>query len=483
MTNINFNEASIGEVTEDDKVALEIMNKGRGGGIKSTASFQAVLGESSDAGVVGKSTGRRGIAILGESEHPDGGAGIAGKSKNDRGVFGESETNDGVRGESRAGIGVFGVTNTPLDGNESPNVENEIKGVGVVGIGRAKASVGLWGETIHGEGGAGVVGRSNAWRGVHGQSTTNVGVYGVATGEKASAGVVGETTHDTGGAGVIGKSKNWIGVFGESKSSVGIQGVSDTSIAVQGIGKLKGSIGVWGETPADGGGAGVVGINNAAWIGVHGIAKGEGGHGVMGEVQHEKGGAGVIGKSINWIGVYGESLNHVGVWGKSINGGIAARFEGQIHCTGTIEQNHADCAEDFDIDESESVEVGTVMVLIGTGSLQPSYQEYDKKVVGIISGGGGYKPAIVLDRQQILDQENGNKNKDRLPVALMGKVYCKVDATNSAIEIGDLLTTSSSKGYAMKAEDPAKAFGAVIGKALDSIKEGMGMIRVLVTLQ
>jgi len=36
----------------------------------------------------------------------------------------------------------------------------------------------------------------------------------------------------------------------------------------------------------------------------------------------------------------------------------------------------------------------------------------------------------------------------------------------------------------MKAEDPVKAFGAVIGKALGSIKEGtMGMIRVLVTLQ
>jgi hypothetical protein len=39
------------------------------------------------------------------------------------------------------------------------------------------------------------------------------------------------------------------------------------------------------------------------------------------------------------------------------------------------------------------------------------------------------------------------------------------------------------KGYAMKADDPMKAFGAVIGKALGSIKDGVGMIPILVALQ
>jgi hypothetical protein len=138
---------------------------------------------------------------------------------------------------------------------------------------------------------------------------------------------------------------------------------------------------------------------------------------------------------------------------------------------------NADCAEDFDIEGLENVEAGTVMVLTENGSLKSSYQEYDKKVAGIVSGASGYKPAIVLDRQ---DQ----KNKDnRLPIALIGKIYCKVDARHSSIEIGDLLTTSPTKGYAMKAEDPMKAFGAVIGKALGSIKEEIGMIPVLVALQ
>ncbi len=65
----------------------------------------------------------------------------------------------------------------------------------------------------------------------------------------------------------------------------------------------------------------------------------------------------------------------------------------------------------------------------------------------------------------------------------MGKVYCKVDAQYGAIEIGDLLTTSPTPGYAMKANDPLRAFGAVIGKALSTLPEGTGMIPILVTLQ
>ena len=49
-----------------------------------------------------------------------------------------------------------------------------------------------------------------------------------------------------------------------------------------------------------------------------------------------------------------------------------------------------------------------------------------------------------------------------MPIALIGKVYCKVDANYSSIEIGDLLTTSDTPGYAMKAADPLKAFKVTI---------------------
>ena len=51
------------------------------------------------------------------------------------------------------------------------------------------------------------------------------------------------------------------------------------------------------------------------------------------------------------------------------------------------------------------------------------------------------------------------------------------------IEVGDLLTTSATPGHAMKATDPLKAFGAVIGKALRPLDSGQGLIPVLIALQ
>jgi hypothetical protein len=232
----------------------------------------------------------------------------------------------------------------------------------------------------------------------------------------------------------------------------------------------QGAAGVWGETTQYG------------TAGVKGTSTGSTSVGVLGEnAQYQSAGVKGVSTGQEAAGVFGYSTGQgaVGVLGE---GPVAGRFVGNVEVTGDISLLNADCAEDFDIAESEeNIEAGTVMVLDEKGLLQPSYHEYDKKVAGIVSGSSGYKPAIVLDRQQNQDQDK--KNKARLPIALMGKVYCKVDARHSSVGIGDLLTTSSTKGYAMKAEDPMKAFGAVIGKALGSIKEGLGMIPVLVTLQ
>jgi hypothetical protein len=109
------------------------------------------------------------------------------------------------------------------------------------------------------------------------------------------------------------------------------------------------------------------------------------------------------------------------------------------------------------------------------GFLQPSAEMYDKRVIGIVSGARNYRPGLILDRQQ--------SSSDRSPIALVGKVYCKVDADISPIQIGDLLATSSTPGHAMSASDPVRAFGAVLGKALGSLKSGKGLISVLVALQ
>jgi hypothetical protein len=115
------------------------------------------------------------------------------------------------------------------------------------------------------------------------------------------------------------------------------------------------------------------------------------------------------------------------------------------------------------------------MVLGEEGMLYQSQQAYDKRVVGVISGAGDYKPGIVLDKQQ--------SRLNRKPIALLGKVYCKVDASYAPIEVGDLLTTSHRPGHAMKAADPLKAFGSVIGKALRPLQAGQGLIPILIALQ
>jgi hypothetical protein len=148
---------------------------------------------------------------------------------------------------------------------------------------------------------------------------------------------------------------------------------------------------------------------------------------------------------------------------------------GNIEVAGDIRLTNADCAEDFNIGTDLFVEPGTVMVLGEEGALFPSHNAYDKRVAGVVSGAGDYKPGIVLDQQK--------SERNRQAIALLGKVFCKVDAQYSEIEIGDLLTTSPTPGHAMKADDPLKAFGTVIGKALRPLAEGQGLIPILIALQ
>jgi len=148
---------------------------------------------------------------------------------------------------------------------------------------------------------------------------------------------------------------------------------------------------------------------------------------------------------------------------------------GDINATGDIVLANADCAEEFVIEDGERMEPGTVMVLGQEGSLRQSTKAYDKKVAGVISGAGDFKPGVILDRRV--------ECTHRMAISLMGKAYCKVDAQYAPIEAGDLLTTSPTAGHAMKATDPVNAFGTVIGKALKPLEKGTGLIPILISLQ
>jgi hypothetical protein len=199
------------------------------------------------------------------------------------------------------------------------------------------------------------------------------------------------------------------------------------------------------------------------------------GNGVLG-ISHDATASGVSGVNENGgVGVAGDSHKPGGI-GLLGRGSVAGRFEGDVEVTGDIRLvNGADCAEDFDVVIDEPVEPGTVMVIDDRGLLRQCCQAYDQRVTGVVSGAGNYRPAIVLDRRDCWMQ--------RAPIALLGKVYCKADAQYGVIETGDFLTTSATAGHAMKANDRARASGSIIGKALQPLKAGRGLVPMLVALQ
>ncbi|MFN8344163.1 MAG: hypothetical protein U0X91_04130 [Spirosomataceae bacterium] len=138
----------------------------------------------------------------------------------------------------------------------------------------------------------------------------------------------------------------------------------------------------------------------------------------------------------------------------------------------------ADLAEHFDINGNDALLPGTVVSIDPDkpGQLRVAQNAYDKTVAGIVSGAGEVQPGMLMGQAGTL--ANGQH-----PVALTGRVYCRVDAQFGAIRPGDLLTTSSTAGHAMKALDSSQAQGAILGKAMTSLETGTGLVLVLVSLQ
>lgn len=145
----------------------------------------------------------------------------------------------------------------------------------------------------------------------------------------------------------------------------------------------------------------------------------------------------------------------------------------------------ADLAENFDIacahvgDDVVSAAPGMVVSIDARhiGKLVVTSKAYDRTVAGIVSGAGGVNPGLTLSQPgTVADGEH--------PVASVGRVWCYADAdAGGPIEPGDTLTTSDTPGHAMRAGDKTRAPGATIGKAMSSLREGRGLVLVLVSLQ
>ena len=142
--------------------------------------------------------------------------------------------------------------------------------------------------------------------------------------------------------------------------------------------------------------------------------------------------------------------------------------------SGDIILSNADFAEDFEVVDPGTAEPGTVMVLDEGGRLVPSARAYDRRVAGVVTGAGSYRPGIIMDRHE--------HRPDRRPIAMVGKVFCRVDADLGGVEVEDLLTTAPTPGHAMRVGDPVRAMGSVIGKALAPLKSGRELVPVLISL-
>ena len=145
-------------------------------------------------------------------------------------------------------------------------------------------------------------------------------------------------------------------------------------------------------------------------------------------------------------------------------------------------QGGSDLAEPFDVtkpSEDFLVQPGMVMVIDRErdGRLTPCMGAYDTAVAGVLSGANGLKPGMIM-------QAEGQPHAaGEHPLAMTGRVWCRVDAAHGPIHRGDRLTTSPTPGHAMRVSDDARAPGAVIGKAMTELEAGTGLVLVLVNLQ
>ena len=126
---------------------------------------------------------------------------------------------------------------------------------------------------------------------------------------------------------------------------------------------------------------------------------------------------------------------------------------------------------------SEPVAPGDVLELDPTspGQYRKARGPCSTLVAGVVSS----DPGVILGSEP-QTHNSGLATEDSALLALIGFVPVKVCDENGPIQPGDLLTTSSVPGYAMRCNDPKKCQGAIIGKALESLEEKIGVIKMLV---
>ena len=174
---------------------------------------------------------------------------------------------------------------------------------------------------------------------------------------------------------------------------------------------------------------------------------------------------------------FGEPSNFNYLTGGTIQQGIVTSgnmtVNGKLNVTGNVDPI---ISELFLTDSRHRYDVGTVLIADpNSDKYIPCTDAYQTSVVGVVSpetevDENGYVLATILGAAASFKDDGS-----RLEVKI------KADAKYGAIHRGDLLTTSATPGHAMLAADPK--IGTIVGKALESLDNGTGEIKVMVTLQ
>jgi len=277
-----------------------------------------------------------------------------------------------------------------------------------------------------------------------------------------------------------------VGVTGIGESR-GVYGSAGTGAGVSGISKQ--SYGVYGESEGpDLTDAGVYGRGDSG-PGVYGISYGD-----------------VSGRS---YGGYFYSQNYRGIHASSDSGWWAGYFDnrggstqpgvyvdGQLTVTGSKSGYVVDVVENVG---SESLETGDVVVIVGAAEpllgeiplvqVRRAAEAVSTAVIGVVDqpfaadaqGEGESIPHPTAERAVIAQGTAVGQGEYASVVTHGAFKAVRVDASHGAIRPGDLLVSSTTPGYAMRADSPAP--GTVIGKALEALDAGKGTIAVMVTLQ
>lgn len=322
----------------------------------------------------------------------------------------------------------------------------------------SKNSIGLVGISA-----PGLIVMPSGTHGVYGGGVTS-GVTG--TGDRGvqgfggSIGVYGESTDNYG---VYGHSENGTGVEGESNKSDGVYGVSRIATRFGGnFWNAAGGVALYASGTGGGADRATLRIDNSQAAG-----------GMAGYLTNNSNYA-TVNMTNNGSGEVLYLQSNGGDYLRGINGAFQDRFRLDYNGVGRSLGGWVTGLADFAemLPAEAGLEPGDVLVIGSSGLLTRSSKAFQSSVVGVYSTQPGFVGGMPME-----GQADGT-----VPVAMLGVIPVKASAENGPIQPGDLLTSSATPGYAMKA-GPNPPTGSIIGKALGVLTTGQGVIQMVVMLQ